>query len=126
MKLDKRQINALATSFYKEIKTKLNKTNKENYSKSLEKFRANYNKGVKILNTNKFIKELEICIGVNHYVDLKRNQSFENYTNAYSFRRMLEKDIDFNISDIEQDIVLATIDSGSIEDIMKVLKTKYK
>lgn len=125
MKLDKRQINALATNFYKEFKVKLDKTNKENKLKSLEKFRVDYNKGIKLLKDNKFLHSININIDQNNSVSLDKNKSFERYTNNYTFNDLLDENIKISISDIESDIILATIDSKSVEDIMKVLKSKY-
>jgi len=126
MKLDKRQINALAQSFYKEIKSKLDKANKEKRSKQLEKFRADYDKGLELLKDNKYLSSININISSHSAVNLSRNKSFDNYTGNYSFNELLDKEVDIKLSDTERDIVLATIDSSSVDDIMKFLKNKYK
>lgn len=126
MKLDKRQITALASKFQYEINTNIDKYNKENKSKQLEKFRSDYDKGVKLLENNKYLSEIDIIIGKGYSVSLNRGKSFEKYTSSYSFNNVINKKDEVRLSDIEQDIVLSTINSQSIEDIIKVLESKYK
>lgn len=126
MKLDKRQISALADSFYKEIKPKIHKENEANRIKQLQKFKPDYEKGLKILQGNKFIKTISIDIGKNYQVELTRTKTFESYTGSYPFRYLIDDVKSIDKSDIERDIVLATIDSSSVDDIMKFLKNKYK
>jgi len=126
MKLNKTQISALANKFYGEIKGDIDKKNKEVRLKSIEKFRPDYNKGVELLKDNDFLSQIHIKISKDYSVHLNRKDTFESYTKAYNFNYILDKKIEIKLSDIEQNIILATIDAQSIEDIMKTLKSKYK
>ncbi len=57
---------------------------------------------------------------------MRRTDTFEDYCEDWSFEKVIkisEKQISKN--DIKNDIILATIDSTSVDDIMKILKTKY-
>lgn len=126
MKLDKKQINALAQSFYKEIQDKIEKANKDSREKQLEKFRPYYDKGIQILKNNKFIESIFINIGNGYSVELKSTNSFDEFTDDYSFDYVIKKRNNAIVSDIENDIILATIDAKSVDDITKILKNKYK
>jgi len=126
MNLNKTQIQALATKFYNEISAKIDKENAINFKSKLETFRADYNKGIKILDKNPFIKNIDINIDSTHIAELKRNMTFEHYSTNYNFKYVIKDKKEIKKSDIESDIILATIDSQSVEDIMKVLTNKYK
>lgn len=128
MKLNKQQINALASKFYDELITQYNKLNEVFRNEQLKKFKPDYEKGIKLLKDNPFLNSININVS-NYAIQLSRKTSFENYINNYSFRTYLIKGIERDIPtkrDIENDIILATIDSTSVDEIMKTLKQKYK
>lgn len=128
MKLNKQQINALASKFYNELITEYNRVNEIFKKEQLKKFKPDYEKGVKLLKDNPFLNSININVS-NYAIQLSRKTSFENYINNYSFRTYLIKGIERDIPtkrDIENDIILATIDSTSVDEIMKILKQKYK
>lgn len=126
MNLNKTQIQTLAAKFYNELKVKLDKENEVNFKLQIETFRSDYNKGIKILEKNSFIKEFDIVISKSHVAVLKRDMTFEQYSSNYSFRYVIKDKKEITQSEIQSDIILATIDSQSVEDIMKVLTNKYK
>lgn len=127
MKLNKTQINALAVSFKKEIDIKLEKEYLKAQELQMKSFCCLYDKGIKLLKDNNFLSEITINISKkrNGNVCLNRKNTLKSWINNWGFKQLLETD-SISIKDIEQDIILATIDSQSIEDIMKVLKNKYK
>lgn len=127
MKLNTIQINALAKKFYDEKQKEYDKANDEYKKKQLEKYRENYNKGMKILKDNPFINYITINVSRTDYATLQRNWSFEQYTNNYNIiHNFTKKNQSLSLIDIKNDIVIATIDAKSTEEIMNNLKLKYK
>jgi len=128
MKLNKQQINALVNKFYNELTTEYNKINEVFKNEQLKKFKSDYEKGVKLLKNNSFLETININLSDLCVVQLCRKDSFDDYTGKYNFRHVI-KDIVRNtpsMSTITNDIILATIDSTSVDEIMKNLKQKYK
>lgn len=128
MKLNKQQIEALASKFYNELITEYNKINEVFRNEQLKKFKPNYEKGIKLLKNNLFLKSIYIEIPNDDSAELKKDYTFKDFTDSYWIRNSL-KDIERNIPSIEtitNDIILATIDSTSVDEIMKNLKQKYK
>ncbi len=128
MKLNKQQINALASKFYNELKEDYNKVNNVFKEEQLKKFKPDYEKGIKLLKNNLFLKSIDIEIPDDKSAELKKDYTFKDFTDSYWVRNSL-KDIERNIPSIEtitNDIILATIDSTSVDEIMKNLKQKYK
>ena len=80
------------------------------------------------MKTNIWLTSISINITNDYSAELRNNDSFEDYTDSYYFRNVI-KDIKRNIPTKEtiiNDIILATIDSTSVDEIMKTLKQKYK
>lgn len=128
MKLNKQQINALASKFYNELITEYNSVNEIFKKEQLQKFKPDYEKGIKLLKNNPFLNSINIDVS-NYAIQLGKKDSFENYINSYSFKTYLIKNIKRDIPSKEtiiNDIILATIDSTSVDEIMKTLKQKYK
>ncbi len=126
MNLNKTQIDALANKFYNEIKNKLSEKIEADKIKQLAKYKANYEKGIKLLKENLWLDKIEINLNKSYAATLRRTDTFEDYCEDWSFEKVIkisEKQISKN--DIKNDIILATIDSTSVDDIMKILKTKY-
>jgi len=127
MKLNNQQVKALASSFYNEIKEKIAEEKIIERVKQLQKFKPLYEKGIKVLENNSFIRNIEVCLTKDKVCNLHREDSFESWVDNYSFNQLVKnKEKYVSLSSIEEDIILATIESSSIEEIKKILKNKYK
>jgi len=85
-------------------------------------------KGIKLLKNNSFLNSIKVYINDKNFVYLDKNYSFEEFLDDYSFSNII-KNIKKEVpskKDIVNDIILATIDSTSVDEIMKNLKLKYK
>ena len=128
MKLNKQQLNALAKEYYNELKENYNKINKVFKEEQLKKFKPDYEKGIRLIKNNSFLESIEINISDKYCVKLDRNDNFNDYISKYNFRNVI-KNIERNIPSEEtiiNDIILSTINSTSVDEIMKNLKNKYK
>jgi hypothetical protein len=125
MKLNKTQINVLANSLKKEIDIKLEKENLKAKELQRKSFSDLYEKGIKILKDNNILDTISLNVTKNTTARLNRKNTLKSWMTEWSFRNLL-KIKSVSIKEIEEDIILATIDSQSIEDIMKVLRNKYK
>jgi len=128
MKLTKNQIDALANKFYNEIKIELDKKLQIKKDEKLKEYKEVYDKSIKVLKDNTFINNviINIKIGKNtNNITLYPKDTFKDFINNYIFNRLVNDD-KISISQIRQDIILATIDSASLDDIMKKLSNKYK
>lgn len=129
MKLTNQQINALANSFYNEIIETQKLKNEAKKKQLLEEYRPYYKSGVVILKNNPILKSIEIKINKNITLKLEPEETFESFVTNWNLdniiaRKLKEKTL--NVDSIKQDIILATINTQSIEDITKILKVKYK
>jgi hypothetical protein len=127
MKLNNNQINALASDFYKKLDDKYTEANQKARKLELEKFRSDYNKGIKVLKANPFINNLSIKISDSYTALLQINMSFEEYTKIRTFDNVIEtKKVSIGLESIKRDIILSTIDAKSLDDIIEKLEEKYK
>lgn len=129
MKLNKKQIETLAKKFYNEAIEVYNKQKLEEKLKQLEKYKPLYDKGIAVLNKNNFLASINISIPGKDSFEalLKRDFTFEEFISNYNFNYLVKSKLkSFSLNDIINDIVLATIDSSSVEDMMNTLKNKYK
>jgi argonaute-like protein implicated in RNA metabolism and viral defense len=127
MKLNNTQINALASKFHEEIKDEIEKKNRLKKEKQLEHYRPIYVKAINVLRDNNWIESLQIKINKTSKVTLEPGDSFEDFTNCWAFRSLLGKEFEIpGLQDIKNDIIIATIDTSSVDEIMEKLKEKYK
>jgi hypothetical protein len=130
MKLNNAQIKALADKFYNEIKVKQDKKDEDAKLAKLNSFKPLYDRAIKILNENSdLIYNINVKVNNNgNIVSLRKSETFKQWIDNYQFRNLCSSSLSkkLTIENIKQDIILATIDSQSVEDIMKTLKTKYK
>lgn len=129
-KLTNQQITALANKFYNEAKAKQELKNEAKKKELQKEYKPLYDKGIKLLKDNStLIGEVSIILDKFNSTSLNLNQTFDKWINNYTINRLIKnklKEKTLNVDTIKEDIVLATIDSQSIEDILNILKTKYK
>jgi hypothetical protein len=126
MKLNNTQINALASKFHDEIEEIINEKNKIDKEKQLEQYRPNYQKAINLLKENKWLDSVKIKLTKHSTIDVKLKDSFEDFTDSWAFRTMLKTKYKVpELQDIKNDIIIATIDTSSVEEIIEQLKEKY-
>jgi len=127
MKLNNTQINALASKFYEEIKEEIDEKNKVDREKQLEHYKPNYEKAINLLKENKWLDSIKIKLTKTSTIDVELKDTFEDFTDSWAFRTMLKTKYKVpDKQDIKNDIIIATIDTSSVDEIMEKLKEKYK
>lgn len=129
MKLTNQQIDALAQKFCNDYLQENLKVSKKQEKKIKQSFKPFYDKGVKILEANSNILNSITLKMFTITSELKLSMTFESFTKNWSIKSYIESKLKtkkLDKSEIRQDIILATIDNSSIEEIMKTLTKKYK
>lgn len=129
MKLTNQQIDALAQKFCNDYLQENLKVSKKQEQKIKQSFKPFYDKGVKILEANSDILNSITLKMFTITSELKLSMTFESFTKNWSIKSYIESKLKtkkLDKSEIRQDIILATIDNSSIEEIMKTLTKKYK
>lgn len=129
-KLTNQQITALANKFYNEAKAKQELKNEAKKKELQKEYKPLYDKGIQLLKDNStLIIEIGIVLDKFNSVSLNLNQTFDKWVDGYTIKSKIKdklKEKTLNVDTIKEDIVLATIDSNSVEDIMNILNKKYK
>lgn len=129
MKLTNQQIDALAQKFCNDYLQENLKVSKKQEQKIKQSFKPFYDKGVKILEANSDILNSITLKMFTITSELKLSMTFESFTKNWNIKSYIESKVKtkkLDKSEIRQDIILATIDNSSIEEIMKTLTKKYK
>lgn len=126
MKLTKQQIHALANKFRSELVEAINKNQEAEKENIYKKYKPLFIKVKKILANTKEINEINIKLTKNRSSSITRQCEENNWISSYVMDDLLKKSSIPYIEDVTNDIILATIDAQSVEDIMKTLKQKYK
>lgn len=129
MKLTNQQIDALAQKFCNDYLQENLKVSKKQEKKIKQSFKPFYDKGVKILEANSNILNSITLKMFTITSELKLSMTFESFTKNWNIKSYIESKVKtkkLDKSEIRQDIILATIDNSSIEEIMKTLTKKYK
>jgi hypothetical protein len=126
MKLNKEQINAIAYEFYSKLEEENNKLNDKSIKEQQEKFRPSYNKGIKLLEKNDWLESIDI-LDQKIKISLSRGESFEDYLDNWNVRQVINhKSLTVSMKDIANAIILATIEANNLDEVMEVLKNKFK
>jgi hypothetical protein len=128
MKLNNAQITALADKFRKELlenKTIVEKQEVEKYYKNKKPL---FISCLKLLQKNTFLTKVTVSLEKNYEASVTKESKYNNWINSYNMINNLInlKIVIPTIEEVKTDIILATIDAQSVEDIMKTLKSKYK
>ena len=134
-KLNLTQINALSKKIHDDlIKARNSKivtaTDLDNHSDRLPS--TLFNAGHEVLNCIEALKEAQ-----ENYQEICKQLSVDFYSSNYntsilhvknSYRHYLNRNLGFvpSVETIKQDIILATIDSDNMEDIINSVKSKYE
>lgn len=129
-KLTNQQITALANKFYNEAKAKQELKNEAKKKELQKEYKPLYDKGIQLLKDNSdLLYRVVINVGKEYTIGLQKNEKFDDWVDNYTIDRLIKdklKEKTLNVNTIKEDIVLATIDSNSVEDIMNILNKKYK
>lgn len=129
-KLTNQQITALANKFYNEAKAKQELKNEAKKKEFQKEYKPLYDKGMDFLKNNSdLLYKVVINVGKGHTIGLQKNEKFDDWVDNWTIERLIKdklKEKTLNVDTIKEDIVLATIDSNSVEDIMNILNKKYK
>lgn len=130
-KLTNQQITALANKFYNEAKAKQELKNEAKKKELQKEYKPLYDKGIQLLKDNSIlIKSINVIVSKNgNTTSLSVKETFDKWVDCYQIRIEIKnklKEKTLNVDTIKEDIVLATIDSNSVEDIMNILNKKYK
>jgi hypothetical protein len=134
-KLNLTQINALSKKIYDDLNKARNSkiVTADDLENHLDRLPENLlHAGENLLICIKSLKELQ-----EEYVQVCRENSVDFYTSNYatsilnvknSYRNYLNRNLGFvpSVDTIKQDIILATIDSDNMEDIINSVKSKYE
>ena len=127
IKLNKQQINALANKFYNEKKNDIDKLNKEALNKSIVEYKPLFEKAQKVLKQNDFLRSVEVKLNNGYDTAITSSTTFKTFSEKWDVINSFKpKTIKLSLNNIENDIILATIDSISVDEIINSLKTKYK
>jgi hypothetical protein len=127
MKLNKEQVSAIAYEFYSKLKEENDKLNKKLIKDQEEKFRPDYNKGIKLLEKNDWLDSVDISVAPGRSATVTKEKSFEKFLMDWDVQRLIEtKGLDISLTDIKNSIVLATIEANNLDEVMEVLKNKFK
>lgn len=128
MKLTKQQMEALASKFQNELKTKAEQKAKKIESEKGLTLKPDFDKACKLLKENDFLKKVEFKLNNSNYsASIDRTTTFNSFLQKWDVKSYLKTNSNYpSKSDIIQDIILATIDASSVEEIMKSLNKKYK
>lgn len=129
-KLTNQQITALANKFYNEAKAKQELKNETKKKELQKEYKPLYDKGIQLLKDNSsLLYKIHIYVNKTDCVGLQINDKFDNWVDNWTINALIKnklKEKTLSVDTIKEDIVLATIDSNSIEDIMNILNKKYK
>jgi hypothetical protein len=127
MKLNNQQITALAEKFKAELIDNYNKLTIKEKEKIVLLYKPEFIAAKKILSKHSFINSITINLTKGYSASITKISTFDNWIGNYVLSNLCKTKNNFPlIEDIKNDIILATIDSASVEDIMKTLKQKYK
>jgi len=136
MKLTNTQINAVADKIYNELKVEFNKIQ----SKNQDKIKEILNKDLKIINEqqseinekNKKLKRLEtsFILKAKKLTGSEANwlgAYINNVNNLHKLKSNLpSKSNSIKVGDIKSELILATINSSNLEELIKKVKDKFK
>jgi hypothetical protein len=130
IKLTNQQTSALANKFYNEAKAKQELKNEAKKKELQKEYKPLYDKGIQLLKDNStLIRQIDIILNKDTSVYLNLKQTFDQWIDNYTINRLIKdklKEKTLNVDTIKEDIILSTIDSNSVDEIINILTKKYK
>lgn len=128
MKLNNQQITALADKFRQELIKNKEVFEKEEIEKYYLSKKLLFNASIKILEKNPFLNKVEVKLEKGYSNSINKDSKYNNWISTYNMaNNLLGLKISVpTIEELKTNIVLATIESDSVEEIMGILKTKFK
>jgi CTP:phosphocholine cytidylyltransferase-like protein len=128
MKLNNAQITALARKFKVELLENKKIIEKQEIEKYYKSKKPIFDSCIKLLQKNSFLTKVSVNLEKGYEGSINKDSKHDNWISTYSITNNI-LDLKIKIPELDElktEIVLATIDSQSIEDILNILKTKYK
>jgi hypothetical protein len=127
MNLNKTQIEALADSFRTTLLVNRKAVIDKEKEKIILKYKSLFEKSIELLKNNKFITQVRVNLDKGYTTEINLEDTLANFISDYTLNNLVKTDIEIpTLSSLKNDIILATIDSTSVEEIMNTLKLKYK
>jgi len=133
MKLTNQQITALATKLYREVNLKINKYNEnlnsdkefEKWEKKNSNYRVLYNNAVNACKA--IIVNDELKLFCDYYINSVSKKSTEEIDQIVRtvYRRGLPLKQGIGLDTIKEDIVIETIDSENVDEMLEKITSKY-
>ncbi len=127
MKLTKLQIEALAESIVKEFEEKRGLEKNQLLEKQLEDFKPTFNKSQEIFKKYPEVQSVNISY-IDRKIEIYRESKLLGFKNSWELKDIIKDKMKprLTLGEVERAIILSTIDTKSVDEIIDKVKNKFK